>query len=633
MKSTIPNNQHVKDFLSCYAKLKSPGYAVLVTGPWGCGKTFLVNQFSSELTDENLLKISLNGLSSISEINNALISAIFPTLTSTPAKFITRIITKIINPSLTISKTPDGNTETNLSIKPDENILDLLKDTKDRLLIFDDIERCTVPIPTLLGYINQFVEHDDCRVILVADESEIIKKEPKEILETHPQHYLRIKEKLIGKTFKIEPEIKLALKKFSEQLNDEPTKVVVQENESLIIQLFNNSTYSNLRILRYALIEFTRVYEVVDDECKKNKGLITHFLALFLIYEFEIKSGSIEINELVHIKTRVRLKFKTSSDGDSNASLRFEKINQKYIKAGVNLIITLLPESVWIDLFTNGLIPSKDINESLHNSEYFKSENQPDWVKLWNIRNLSDRNFENLLNKILKKWKGMSFNESGIVLHVTGILLFLASNGLYQENEEQILTYSMQHIDKLKLNGQLLSDTDKIKYSFSSNSYNGLEFYSKDNKYFLQLKKYVSEQKEMALIDNYKKEAKNLLYMMKSDTDKFLQSLIHSNHQDNKFFNIPILKEIDPSQFVNTLMNLSPEQMQTVGYVFQSRYQNEDFNKILVVELNWLMQVKKLLQLEKDKRIGKLSGYFCSLLIDSDLPRALEYLKKQSGQS
>ena len=131
MKSTIPKNQHIKDYLSDYSKLKSPGYAVLITGSWGCGKTFLINQFSSQLTDENLLKISLNGLSSISEINNAIISAIFPTLTSTPAKFITRIV-KIINPTLTISKTPDGNTETNLSIKPAENILDLLKDTRGR---------------------------------------------------------------------------------------------------------------------------------------------------------------------------------------------------------------------------------------------------------------------------------------------------------------------------------------------------------------------------------------------------------------------------------------------------------------------------------------------------------------------
>lgn len=39
-------NQHVEDFLSCYIGHKvSPGYAVLLKGRWGSGKTWFLNDF------------------------------------------------------------------------------------------------------------------------------------------------------------------------------------------------------------------------------------------------------------------------------------------------------------------------------------------------------------------------------------------------------------------------------------------------------------------------------------------------------------------------------------------------------------------------------------------------------------
>ena len=43
------------------------------------------------------------------------------------------------------------------------------------ILIFDDLERCKIPINDLLGYINQFVEHLNLKVIIVANEKEINK--------------------------------------------------------------------------------------------------------------------------------------------------------------------------------------------------------------------------------------------------------------------------------------------------------------------------------------------------------------------------------------------------------------------------------------------------------------------------
>jgi hypothetical protein len=78
------------------------------------------------------------------------------------------------------------------------------------VIVFDDVERCAIPICHLLGYINKFVEHGGFKVILVANENEILEREKAD--ESNLNAYRRIKEKLIGKTFEIVPEIESALR-------------------------------------------------------------------------------------------------------------------------------------------------------------------------------------------------------------------------------------------------------------------------------------------------------------------------------------------------------------------------------------------------------------------------------------
>ena len=53
-------------------------------------------------------------------------------------------------------------------------------DLTDKLIILEDIERSNIDILSLMGYINNLVEQDGVRVMLVANEDEIIKKVPVE---------------------------------------------------------------------------------------------------------------------------------------------------------------------------------------------------------------------------------------------------------------------------------------------------------------------------------------------------------------------------------------------------------------------------------------------------------------------
>jgi hypothetical protein len=181
--------------------------------------------------------------------------------------------------------------------------------------IFDDLERCSVPICDVLGYINNFIEHNNCKVLIVANEAEcghmsthsnseirmIASTLLKEYISTeesfpnennrYPQDdqtknrdpeladiikqadelfgqsklYLSTKEKLIGKTIKYVP-----------QLNDIVPDVVskiLSENEDALgikdriieicIAAMRSEGVINLRILQYSLVFFVKIHDIM----------------------------------------------------------------------------------------------------------------------------------------------------------------------------------------------------------------------------------------------------------------------------------------------------------------------------------------------------------------------------------
>ena len=48
--------------------------------------------------------------------------------------------------------------------------------TDDKILCFDDLERANVDVIDILGYINNFVEHDGIKTILICNEKELATK-------------------------------------------------------------------------------------------------------------------------------------------------------------------------------------------------------------------------------------------------------------------------------------------------------------------------------------------------------------------------------------------------------------------------------------------------------------------------
>lgn len=290
-------NNQIFDFLNEYANLPSPQYAVLLRGKWGCGKTYFVKHWLEEFdksdklpANENSIElkpiyVSLFGMREISDIKSAIDRCVNPFFYSKTGKILKiagRIASKIIfKTELDIDK--DGKSETSFS-----GALDSLSifenDNKDevkgvKFIIFDDLERCQIPMKQLLGFINYFVEHCDCHVVVVGEEKYLNDKTLHDLLE--------FKEKIVGREFEILPDIEAAIKLF---VSEPMMATDFLSKETGMIQLcFECTATHNLRLLRQSLLDFSSLISVLPTKLVENnhdylRSLLSCYIAVYAEY-------------------------------------------------------------------------------------------------------------------------------------------------------------------------------------------------------------------------------------------------------------------------------------------------------------------------------------------------------------
>ena len=211
--------------------------------------------------------------------------------------------------------------------------------TEDKVLCFDDLERANVDVIDILGYINNFVEHDHIKTIIICNEKELSSKlkssnlEMKTFIATYlldkqdelndidkpivekiqqkienvfdkANDYERIKEKLIGETFEYAPKFDYIINGiFMRYENNTDFIHFLRENTRLIISNFERSGTRNLRILKHALNDFKKIYEMVNKSYPNTSHRVMQTMLIFTIaISFEIKAGKVTKDKFMNIK-------------------------------------------------------------------------------------------------------------------------------------------------------------------------------------------------------------------------------------------------------------------------------------------------------------------------------------------
>ncbi len=211
--------------------------------------------------------------------------------------------------------------------------------TDDKVLCFDDLERANVDVIDILGYINNFVEHDHIKTIIICNEKELstklkssnlemktfiatylldkqneLNESDKPIVEKIQQKienvfdkandYERIKEKLIGETFEYAPKFDYIINGILMRYESNPDLIrFLRENTRLIISTFERSGTRNLRILKHALADFKKIYEMVNKAYPNTSHRVIQTMLIFTIaISFEIKAGKVTKDKFINIK-------------------------------------------------------------------------------------------------------------------------------------------------------------------------------------------------------------------------------------------------------------------------------------------------------------------------------------------
>ena len=229
--------------------------------------------------------VSLYGLKETSQITNAIDKVLHPILHSKGAVF-TKKLFKFAGKiafRTTLDWNKDGSEDVTFESTLDSLSVFATKDqsvVKTKLIVFDDLERCLIDMKLLLGYINNFVEHGACHVIIVGDETHATEKSKQTLIE--------FKEKTVGRELEVQPDNLAAIRFF---LNDDvPLIDWLKDKADFINEVFSATKCDNLRLVRQCLYDYSELYgEVSNLFSEKNESFMLSLLATYMVCYCEIR--------------------------------------------------------------------------------------------------------------------------------------------------------------------------------------------------------------------------------------------------------------------------------------------------------------------------------------------------------
>ena len=334
-----------------YVRADYTDYAIMINGEWGSGKTYFWNHKVKKKIESlkingkkyTTIYMSLYGISNLEEISKKIFIETTQLMDKNMKKYMNSTGQSTIPE---YAKT--GLDMANLfGVTQNGDKVDYAKffATDDKILCFDDLERANVDVIDILGYINNFVEHDHIKTIIICNEKELATKlknsnlEMKTFIATYildkegdltktdlpmvekirdkieyvfdkANDYERIKEKLIGETFEYQPEFNYIINGILMRYENDPELIrFLRENTGYIISTFNKSGTRNLRILKHALNDFKKIFEMVNKHYPNTNYRVLQTMLIFTIaISFEIKAGKITKDKFVNIQNNEEYK-------------------------------------------------------------------------------------------------------------------------------------------------------------------------------------------------------------------------------------------------------------------------------------------------------------------------------------
>ncbi|GEM_PF-4592503 len=569
----------------------------MIEGAWGSGKTRLVSELQGQLKEQGIrcLYVTLYGVGSLADVLDQMYRQLHPYLTHPATEATLSIVRRSVKAvfKLDVQGKELGTLEPAL---PD---VKKSVDAKNAILVFDDIERCSVSLEEIFGLVNQFVEHDGCRALVLANSGNIDVK-----VGSIP--FSSMREKVIGRKFTVLADASNALDNFLEALGAEAESYkILKRNRDRIISIFDIAGYGNLRQLRQSLLDFTNLWNcfgVSASRLKKNEMFVDRLVSDVVALSLEFRSNGIryfDLEELDRRTTDLKLRRRYLQDCQSPGAGRL----------GVHGLLDAtrfaLPASAYVQFFRRGFLNPDEVRVATDSSAYLVDESSAAWTRLWYWELLEDKAFTRVANGFLKRYKSLEFTEPPALFHVTGLLIYLSNLGALPLDED-----SQEMFDKV-LQGVHAHSRARVGSARAcenqdAESINYLPYWAAGNPRFEAFRSQYWNSQTSLDDQEMQQMGRKWMEELVHDTKKWCKRISVREADGATFAKFPIFAYVSTDAFAKALLDKSVPDLTIICATLTERYWGAGADEgNFAREKNFFTQIKEPLQLYLRLEEGK----------------------------
>lgn len=599
------NNTSIEAYLRHYMDLSNPGYATLITGDWGAGKSYFIKKTIPEKTR---FYISLFGLTSTQEVYASVFSAMYPT----KAK-IKKATGSLEGAGLS---TPIGGLELGGMLSGLASAF--IKDKVDhsRVLIFDDLERCQIDINDLLGVINNYVEHHGCRVIVIAHDEKL------------KAGFASSKEKLFGQTLTVAADFLSAYGHFTQNLPIQAEPLVLfRQHKEAILDVVIQSGLQSLRVLKHILEDLSRIYASLTASQRDNSEAIENLSKLYTAYAIPARLGELSAEDIrtrANARTNYYLRLHLKQ-ADETVKPALVSIASRH--PNLNLSDTVLSDSLLENMLFKGIFSVSDIQQWLAQSRYYAApEEMQSWRAFMDIDSYDHETAQKVIDNLNEDFLSGGIKNRSEILHLFGIQLMLSENKINGDSVEEVTQRCKHYLDRLVKAGELEPAPRHLyRNDRSHRSYGGFAYWVTDGykANFIELESYLEDCEEKMLRASYPATADRLLGLLSSDSNQFIKLLSREGYEGTCYSYVPVLQSIRPEDFVKCFADLPPHLWWPVNSALRGRYSAGELHRELREELEWVESI-----MHEFTKLEAASPPLLSFRLRRSIPWALNELTK-----
>lgn len=583
-------NSDIERILDHYFQTRRPGYAIMISGKWGIGKTYFIRRYLRRI-QWNIFRefpvfVSLYGVENEAQIEQELVKKTllsWRTIFSLLLLLIPLYFLKPLFPDLLgIVKRIGGENKiefwgfvgpvllvlvTYLYKIFKLNWLNLL--LWKRPILFDDFERIKMNSSDMLAYLNRYVEHLHKHIVIICNEDELDKNDEK---------FRKVREKVIGRQLSFSQDSGTAMKNLlntkqfpllqgllSEQFSWEWFQdVTTPKNENV-----------NLRVWFFCCCEFESLFRGINRKLLHASQVWQNLIPQFFALKYSLQIHDFGNGRILD-KKRARdffVNYLLSRDETTNWF--------RTLFPNVEGIIIALPNSEWNAIIESCVSLDLQKIEESWQTLVVNKKNEKLWKRIYYYFEETDDEINQNWKELLENYRDRKINDPGQILNIFGsILSMISSRCCPRRNltEKGALRFAKKYIRNMEFPEICKRDYSLIHVS---NAYYSFPHHSSDSSVFKTFYRELDIE-----LQNFQRTAIRELYQLflkvlrseKADVDKLWY--------DERMYLTDLFSGQSPKELLEVLRSLTPEKLRNgiskIDYylkVNQQHYQTVTFWK------------------------------------------------------